>query len=105
MKQTIAREEKERLIAAFKQSGLTTTAFAKKHGLNLGTFRKWLYKKPAKEVPAEDNYCLVEIETAKVRQCRDSQNIRILKDGMDILLPVNLEFPVLEKILGALKAI
>ena len=99
------KEEKEELVQLYKQSGMSVRAFAQEFDINLATFRNWLYKK--QPVPAaEDNGCnLVEVEAAKVKQCRDSQNIRVHKNGMEIFIPVNLGVPVLEKILGALKAI
>ena len=99
------KEEKEELVQLYKQSGMTVRAFAEEFEINLGTFRSWLYKKQPKQVTADEGCNLVEVEAAKVRQCRDSQDIRIHKNGMEIFIPVNLGLPVLEKILGALKAI
>ena len=99
------KEEKEELVQLYKQSGMTVRAFAEEFEINLGTFRSWLYKKQPGQTAADDGCNLVEVEAAKVRQCRDSQNIRIHKNGMEIFIPVNIGLPVLEKILGALKAI
>ena len=99
------KEEKEELVQLYKQSGMTVRAFAEEFEINLGTFRSWLYKKQPKQNAADDGCNLVEVEAAKVRQCRDTQNIRIQKNGMEIYIPVNLGVPVLEKILGALKTI
>lgn len=84
---------------------MSVRAFAQEFDINLATFRKWLYKKQAALAAADDGCNLVEVEDAKVRQCRDSQNIRIHKNGMEMFIPVNLVVPVLEKIFGALKAI
>ena len=99
------KEEKEELVQLYKQSGMSVRAFAQEFDINPATFRKWLYKKQAAPAVADDGCNLVEVEAAKVRQCRDSQNIRIHKNGMEIFIPVNLGVPVFEKILGALKAI
>ena len=99
------KEEKDELVQLYKQSGMTVRAFAEEFEINLGTFRSWLYKKQPKQNAADDGCNLVEVEAAKVRQCRDSQDIKIQKNGMEIFIPVNLGVPVLEKILGALKAI
>ena len=98
------KEEKEELVQLYKQSGMTVRAFAKEFDLNLATFRNWLYKKQPEQA-ADDGCNLVEVEAAKLRQCRNSQDIKIHKNGMEIFIPVNLGVPVLEKILGALKAI
>ena len=99
------KEEKEELVQLYKQSGMTVRAFAEEFDLNLATFRNWIYKKHPEKATADDGCNLVEVQAAKVRQCRDSQNIRIQKNGMEIFIPVNIGLPVLEKILGALKAI
>ena len=99
------KEEKEELVQLYKQSGMSVRAFAEEFDLNLATFRNWLYKKIPENKPAYDNCSFVEVEAAKVQQCRDSQNIRIQKNGMEIFIPVNLGGSVLEKILGALKTI
>ena len=99
------KEEKEELVQLYKQSGMTVRAFAEEFEINLGTFRSWLYKKQPKQTAADEGCNLVEVEAAKVRQCQDSHDIRIHKNGMEIFIPVNIGLPVLEKILGALKAI
>ena len=99
------KEEKEELVQLYKQSGMTVRAFAQEFDLNLATFRNWLYKKSPKQTAADDGCNFVEVEAAKVRQCRHSQNIRIQKNGMEIFIPVSLGIQALEKILGALKAI
>ena len=78
-----SKEEKEELVQLYKQSCMSARAFAKEFDINLGTFRNWLYKKPTKSIPADDNCTFVEVEAAKVQQCRDSQNIRIQKNGME----------------------
>jgi transposase-like protein len=99
------KEEKEELVQLYKQSGMSVRAFVEEFELNLGTFRSWLYKKPVKSRPADEKCSFVELETVKVRQNIDCQNIRVQKSGMEIFIPVNLGMPVLEKILGTIKAI
>jgi len=44
------REEQERLLAAFEGSGLSWADFARKHGLKLGTFRGWGYRRALREL-------------------------------------------------------
>ena len=99
------KEEKEELVQLYKQSGMSVRAFAQEFDINLATFRNWLYKKQPEQGAADDGCNLVEVEAAKVRQCRNSQNIRIHKNGMEIFIPVNLGVPVLEKILGGTRTI
>lgn len=101
--QTKTKEEKQELLQLYRQSGMSVWAFAEE--FELSTFRNWLYKKPAKNIPADDGCSLVEVEALKVKQCMDSQNIRIRKSGTEILIPVSIGLPVIEKILGALTAV
>ena len=103
--QTKTKEEKQELLQLYRQSGMSVRAFAEEFELNLGTFRNWLYKKPAKNIPADDGCSLVEVEALKVKQCMDSQNIRIRKNGTEILILISIGLPVIEKILGALTAV
>lgn len=84
---------------------MSARAFSDEFQINLGTFRNWLYKKTPENKPADDNCSFVEVEASKVKQSRHNQDIRIQKNGMEIFIPANLGVPVLEKILGALKAI
>ena len=95
------REEKEELVQLYKQSGMSVRAFAQEFDLNFGTFRNWIYKKH----PESMNRGFVEVNPTKARQCTGSQSIRIQKAGMEIYIPATLELSVLEKILGAVKAI
>ena len=81
MQQTRTKEEKQELLQLYRQSGMSVRAFAEEFELNLGTFRNWLYKKPAKNIPADDGCSFVEVEALKVKQCMDSQNVRIRKNG------------------------
>jgi len=60
-----SREEIDRLIAAFKNSGQTQTAFADEHGLNVGTLRGWLYKRRSR--PAEPDSFREVLVSAPVR--------------------------------------
>ena len=63
---------------------MSVRAFAQELDINLATFRNWLYKKQPAPAAADDGCNLVEVEDAKVRQCRDSQNNRIHKNGMEM---------------------
>ena len=41
-------DERSRLVSLFRASGLSQADFARRHGLKLGTFRQWLYRKDSK---------------------------------------------------------
>jgi hypothetical protein len=44
--------ERTQWVERFRASGLTQVEFAEKEGLNLGTFRQWLYRSQTKALPA-----------------------------------------------------
>lgn len=100
MKKIITREEKLKLISDFKQSGLTTTAFAKEQELNLATFRSWLYKKSVQEEQTKVHR-FIEIQNT----VRTGSSIRILKAGMEIIIPVNIGIMDLQNILQAVHSL
>ena len=100
MKKIITREEKLKLISDFKQSGLTTTAFAKEQELNLATFRSWLYKKSVQEEQTKVHR-FIEIQNT----VRTGSSIRILKAGMEIIIPVNIGIMDFQNILQAVHSL
>ena len=101
MKKIITREEKLKLISDFKQSGLTTTAFAKEQELNPATFRSWLYKKSVKEEQTKVHRFIEVHNTARTT----GSSIRILKDGIEIIIPVNPGIVDLQNILQAVHSL
>ena len=100
MKKIITREEKLKLISDFKQSGLTTTAFAKEQELNLATFRSWLYKKSVQEEQTKVHR-FIEIQNT----VRTGSSIKILKAGMEIIIPVNIGIMDFQNILQAVHSV
>lgn len=105
MQQSKTKEEKQELVELYKQSGMSVSAFAEAFNLNLATFRNWLYKKPARVKPVDDNLNFVEVKSTQEIKYSSRQDIRILKNGIEISILVNAGLPVLEQILGAVNAI
>ena len=101
MRKKYTTEEKQNLVAMFKKGTQTTTAFAQANGINPVTFRSWLYVK-RRQVVKPETTGFVEIKTpARVAE----KNIKIQKDGIEILLPVNTEFHELQNILQAVHSL
>jgi hypothetical protein len=46
-----SRADIDKILDNYHQSGLTQVAFAKEHGLNLGTFRSWVAKRRTNPEP------------------------------------------------------
>ena len=101
MRKQYTIEEKQNLVAMFKNGTQTITAFAQANGINPVTFRSWLYVKRRQVVKTETTG-FVEITTpAKVAE----KNIKIQKDGIETLLPINTEFHELQNILQAVHSL
>ena len=94
MQKQYTTEEKQNLVAMFKNE-TQTSAFAQANGINPLTFRSWLYVKT-------ETTGFVKIKTP-VRITE--KNIKIQKDGIEILLPVNTEFHELQNILQAVHSL
>ena len=52
----VRAKDRERILAAYRESGLTQSEFAKTHKLNVGTLRGWIYRPPKRSLEeAEGN--------------------------------------------------
>ena len=85
----------------FKNGSQTITAFAQANGINPVTFKSWLYVKKRQAVKTETTG-FVEIKTPAMFT---EKNIKIQKDGIEILLPVNTGFHELQNILQAVHSL
>jgi hypothetical protein len=54
--------ERAQWVERFRASGLTQAEFAQQHGLNLGTFRQWLYRPPEIQPPASTPFQELRLE-------------------------------------------
>ena len=101
MRKQYTTEEKQNLVAMFKNGTQTITAFAQANGINPVTFRSWLYVKRRQVVKTETTG-FVEIKTPVMVT---EKNIKIQKYEIEILLPVNTEFHELQNILQAVHSL
>ena len=101
MRKQYTIKEKQNLVAMFKNGSQTITAFAQVNGINPVTFKSWLYVK-SRQVVKKETTGFVEIKTP-VRIAE--KNIKIQKDGIEILLPVNTGFHELQNILQAVHSL
>ena len=101
MRRQYTTEEKQNLVAMFRNGSQTTTAFAKAYGINPVTFRSWLYVK-SRQVVKTETTGFVEIKTP----VRVAENIiKIRKDGIEILIPVNTGLHEIQNILQAVHSL
>lgn len=46
-------QERERILAAYRASGLTQAQFAERAGIKVETLRAWIYRGPTKQLPQD----------------------------------------------------
>lgn len=101
MKALLTKSEKEKLFEQFEKSGKTHAQFAKENGYNVKTFSKWIYDWHHKD-ETESEIKFVEIKTTALNSVKE---IKIQKTGMEILIPVNLEFHQMKNLFTVLAAL
>jgi hypothetical protein len=89
-------EEKARLIAECRESGLSKTEFARMAGIKYGTFMSWFARK-------ETCGGFVEISDRLVARARTSGCITIKYKGVQIRLPPGSSGVEIVKVLNAIK--
>ena len=57
----MSRADRERLLGAYRVSGLTQERFAAQSGIKVGTLRTWIYKRRAPAVAGSGNFAPVRI--------------------------------------------
>ena len=91
------REEREQLLVAFEASGLSQADFVRKHGIKLGTFRQWLYKR-ARRKP-KPVFAPVRLTAQAV-----VPNVTIrLRSGTEILVPISAGLPAVAHLIDQLE--
>lgn len=93
------RAEQERLLAAFEVSGLSQTDFARKHGLTLGTFRGWLYKRARKN--PQPLFAPVRI-TRQPGETASTVTIRLCS-GLEVFVPLIVGMPAVADLVKQLE--
>jgi transposase-like protein len=79
-----AAEERAHLVALYHQSGLTQNAFARQHGIKLGTLQQWLCRlkpQPASARPRFQELIVPLSSSQWAAQIRLSQEITIQLDA------------------------
>ena len=101
MKALLSKQEKERLLEQYEQSGKTHARFAEENELNAKTFSKWIYEWHRQQKTAGE-LKFVEIKTTSLKAASE---IKILKSGMEVMIPANLDIIQMRNILAVLAAI
>jgi hypothetical protein len=57
----VSRVERERLLGAYRASGLTQEKFAAQSGIKVGTLRTWIYKRRTPAVAGNGSFAPVRI--------------------------------------------
>ena len=74
-------------VDAWKTSGLTRTDYARKHGLNYGTFKGWVYER--NKNPQKIEWKPIKIRE-ELKEAEDTENFFELRFGENWKLEINL---------------
>ncbi len=93
------REQIQKLLKRYRRSGKTQEHFAIENGLNLGTFRGWLYRK-RKGVHGQGRFISVALEKTATDRSSLGPSITIeMPGGHRVMLPTSLPPAQLEALL------
>lgn len=89
----VSRAERERLLGAYRASGLTQEQFAAQSGIKVGTLRAWIYKRRTPAVAGSGNFApvrIVEGSHPATPTCRGSVTVR-WPQGIEVEIAIDLD--------------
>lgn len=102
MKSNYSREERQRIVAEYLQSGKSQTVFAPEYGIKPNTLSGWVSKyKAAHECQSADVH-FVELKSTFIKE---KQNMIIRKSGIEIEISGNSNAEMIREILTAVASL
>ena len=102
MKSNFSREERQRIVTEYLQSGKSQTVFAPEYGIKPNTLSGWVSKyKAAHECQSADVH-FVELKSTFIKE---KQNLIIRKAGIEIEIPGNSNTVIIRGNLAAMASL
>ena len=102
MRSNYTREERQRIVAEYIQSGKSQTVFAPEYGIKPNTLSGWVSKyKAAHECQSADVH-FVELKSTFIKE---KQNMIIRKSGIEIEISGNSNAKMIREILAAMASL
>ncbi len=102
MRSNYSREERQKIIEEYLQSGKSQTAFALEHGIKQNTLSAWITKYRTESAEQTTDVHFVEVRSTLISR---NQNIVIRKSGIEIEVPGSCTSVFLKEILTAAAAL
>lgn len=92
------------IIAAFEKSGASHAAFCAQRGLNIGTFRQWLYRIRATSSAPSTEIALLPVEVTPPAQPSAGGEIIIAVADIEVRVAVGLDIAYVAHLVAELRA-
>ena len=99
MKSNYSREERQKIVEEYIQSGKSQTVFAPEYGIKPNTLSAWVTKYKSAEACQAADVHFVELKSTFIKE---KQNLIIRKAGIEIEIPGNSNAVIIRGILAAM---
>ena len=102
MKSNYSREERQKIVEEYIQSGKSQTVFAPEYCIKPNTLSGWVTKYKAAEACHSADVHLVELKSTFIKE---KQNLIIRKSGIEVEIPDNSNAVIIREILTAMASL
>jgi Transposase and inactivated derivatives len=102
MKSNYSREERQKIVEEYIQSGKSQTVFAPEYGIKPNTLSAWVTKYKSAEACQAADVHFVELKSTFIKE---KQNLIIRKAGIEIEIPGNSNAVIIREILAAMASL
>ena len=102
MRSNYSREERQKIVEEYIQSGKSQTVFAPEYGIKPNTLSAWVTKYKSAEAYQVADVHFVELKSTFIKE---KQNLIIRKAGIEIEIPGNSNAVIIREILAAMASL
>ena len=102
MRSNYSREERQKIVEEYIQSGKSQTVFAPEYGIKPNTLSAWVTKYKSAEACQAADVHFVELKSTFIKE---KQNMIIRKAGIEIEIPENSNTVIIREILAAMASL
>ena len=99
-----SRSQWSSIIAAFERSGETHLAFCSKRGINVGSFRTWLYRLRLESCPSRGAPMLLPVEVTAPLAVHDRSDIVVAVAGVEVRVAVGADIGYVAGLVAELRS-
>ena len=102
MRSNYSREERQKIVEEYIQSGKSQTVFAPEYGIKPNTLSAWVTKYKSTEACQATDVHFVELKSTFIKE---KQKLIIRKAGIEIEIPGNSNAVIIREILAAMASL